>query len=99
MPGDAPLSINLEKNNLPNQMESAGYVTAIIGKWHLGLGRKVKPVNFNKPVEFGMQAVGFDYSFIFPATNARVPTIYLENDITVGLDKNDPIEVSYKKKI
>lgn len=99
MAGDAPLSIDLEKNNLPKQMKSVGYVTAIVGKWHLGLGEKGKPVDFNQPIECGMRAVGFDYSYIFPATNDRVPTIYMENDRTVGLDGNDPIRVSYKQKI
>lgn len=45
-----------------------------------------------------MRSVGFDYSYIFPATNDRVPTIFLENDQVVNGDPNDPIKVSYRKK-
>lgn len=99
MPGDAPLSIDLSKNNLPKQMKFQGYATGIVGKWHLGLGEKGKRVDFNKHIDFGMGDVGFDYSFIFPATNDRVPTIFLENDSIVNYDKNDPIEVSYSHKV
>lgn len=99
MPGDAPMSIDIAKNNLPKQMKAEGYKTAIVGKWHLGLGEQGKPVDFNRHIDFGMEDVGFDYSFIFPATNDRVPTIYIENDMTVGLDADDPIQVSYTSKI
>ena len=99
MPGDAPLSIDVTANTLPKEMKAADYVTAIVGKWHLGLGKKGEKVDFNKKIDYGMKAVGFDYSFIFPATNDRVPTIFMENDMTVGLDSNDPISVSYTHKI
>ena len=40
----------------------------------------------------------FDYSFIFPATSDRVPTIFIENENVVGLQASDPIEVDYKQK-
>ncbi|MEG2219288.1 MAG: sulfatase-like hydrolase/transferase [Muribaculaceae bacterium] len=99
LPGDAANTIDLSKNNLPRQMKSQGYTTAIVGKWHLGLGSKESPVDFNNQIKGGMKDVGFDYSYIFPATNDRVPTIYIENDLTVGLDKNDAIKISYSKKI
>ncbi len=99
MAGDAPLSIDPTRNTLPQQMKSAGYATAIVGKWHLGLGEEGTPVDFNEEVAYGMRAVGFDYSFIFPATNDRVPTIYMENDRMVGYDPSDPIAVSYTHKI
>lgn len=39
--------------------------------------------------------LGFDYSYIFPATNDRVPCVYVENSQVVNLDANDPISVSY----
>lgn len=99
MRGDAPLSIDLNMNNLPKQLKSEGYKTGIVGKWHLGLGPKGAKVDFNKHIDYGMEDVGFEYSYIFPATNDRVPTIYIENDNTVNLDTNDPIRVSYTHKI
>src|SRR5690606_828573 len=42
---------------------------------------------------------GFNYSFIFPATGDRVPTVYLRNQTVLALDPADPISVNYKEKI
>jgi arylsulfatase A-like enzyme len=39
--------------------------------------------------------VGFDESFIMAATNDRVPTVYVRDRQVVGLDPDDPIEVTY----
>lgn len=47
----------------------------------------------------GPPEVGFDYSYYFPATNDRVPCVYIENNRVDRLSSNDPIEVSYEKKI
>ena len=35
--------------------------------------------------------------FIIPATGDRVPCVYVENHRVVGLDPNDPIQVSYER--
>lgn len=96
--GDAPLLIDTQKNNLPKMFQQAGYHTGIVGKWHLGLGSKDKRVDFNKPVVDGPLEVGFDYAYFFPATNDRVPCVYMENDRVVNLASSDPIEVSYRNK-
>ena len=47
----------------------------------------------------GPLEIGFDYSFIMPATGDRVPCVYLDNHRVVGLDPKDPIEVGYGKKV
>lgn len=99
LPADAPLSIDVEKNTLPKVMQQLGYRTGIVGKWHLGLGHKDKPIDFNGAITMGPPEVGFDYSYYFPATNDRVPCVYIENNRVDGLSSNDPIEVSYEKKI
>ena len=39
LPGDAPLIISPSQFTMPKMFRSAGYTTAAIGKWHLGLGR------------------------------------------------------------
>jgi arylsulfatase A-like enzyme len=98
LPGDAALIIPTDKITLPKLLKQAGYSTAIVGKWHLGLGNNVQK-DWNGTVSPGPNEVGFDYSFIFPATADRVPTIFLENHKVVALDPNDSIKVSYKKKI
>ncbi len=98
LPGDAALIIPTDKTTLPKVFKQAGYKTALVGKWHLGLGIAVEK-NWNAEVKPGPNEVGFDYSFIFPATADRVPTVFLENHYVVGLDSTDPIEVSYKQKV
>jgi hypothetical protein len=76
-------------------LKQQGYQTAIIGKWHLGLGNG--NVNWNELVTPGPNQLGFDYSYILAATQDRVPTVYIEDGNVVGLDPNDPIEVNYQK--
>lgn len=97
LPGDAPLIIDHTKATLPKMLKRAGYKTAVVGKWHLGLGSGL--VNWNEAVTPGPIELGFDYSFLLPATGDRVPTVYLENHHVVNLDPNDPITVSYKERI
>jgi len=98
LPGDAKLIIPTDRTTLPRIFKQAGYTTAIVGKWHLGLGTSVEK-NWNSVVKPGPNEVGFDYSFIFPATADRVPTIFLENERVIGLEADDTILVDYKKKI
>lgn len=97
LPGDAPLLIDTETKTLPDMLKEKGYATAVVGKWHLGLGNG--NVDWNKEVKPGPLEIGFDYSFLLPSTGDRVPSVYLENHNVVNLDSNDPITVSYKKNI
>lgn len=98
LPGDAKLIIPTDKPTLATVFKDAGYRTAVVGKWHLGLGTQVEK-DWNSLVTPGPNQVGFDYSFIFPATADRVPTVFMENQMVVGLDPSDPIEVNYKSKV
>jgi len=95
LPGTAPLIITTSQMTIPKMLRAEGYFTGIVGKWHLGLGSG--NVDWNKTISPGPNEVGFDYSYIMAATQDRVPTVYIENGDVVGLDPNDPIEVSYKK--
>ena len=93
--GTAPLIIDTAQVTLPKMLKSKGYHTGIVGKWHLGLGSG--NVDWNQAIKPGPNEVGFDYSYIMAATQDRVPTVYIENGMVVGLDPKDPIEVSYLK--
>jgi len=93
---DAPLTIPLDKLTLPQMFKKAGYETAVVGKWHLGIGAKGTPVDWNGDVKPGPLEVGFDYSFLLPSTNDRVPCVYVENHRVVNLDPADPLFVGKK---
>lgn len=97
LPGDAPLLIDTAQETLPKMLKRAGYRTAVVGKWHLGLGYGV--INWNGKIAPGANETGFDYSFLIPATGDRVPTVFVENGKVVNLDPIDPIAVSYTERI
>ena len=93
LPGTAPLLIGTEQQTLPKVLRSAGYQTAVVAKWHLGMGTGV--VDWNTKITPGANEVGFDYSCVIAATQDRVPTVFIENGNVVGLDTSDPIQVNY----
>jgi arylsulfatase A-like enzyme len=97
LPGDASLIVQPGRYTLPAMFKQAGYATGAVGKWHLGLGNG--NLDWNGDIRPGPLEVGFDYSFIFPATGDRVPCVYVENHRVVGLDPKDPIVVSYQRNI
>lgn len=97
-PGNSELIIDTTCITMADMFHEAGYVTAAIGKWHLGLGPK-GGTDFNKRIKPNAQSIGFDYEFIIPATVDRVPCVFVENGRVVNLDSTDPITVSYDKKV
>jgi arylsulfatase A-like enzyme len=97
LPGDARLIIEPGSATLPAILKRAGYATAVVGKWHLGLGTRDRPVDWNGEVGPGPLDLGFDTCFLMPATGDRVPCVYLRDRRVVGLDPADPIAVSYRE--
>lgn len=94
-PGDAAMIVTPQMATLPGMLQRAGYRTAAVGKWHLGLGSERGKQNWNGEITPALKDIGFDYSFIMAATGDRVPCVYIEDGRVVDLDPNDPIYVSY----
>ena len=100
--GDAKLILPVERGDecdatLPVLMKRAGYRTAAIGKWHLGMGEGDAPVDWNGEIKPSPREAGFDKSFVMAATADRVPCVFIEDGRVAGLDPSDPIEISYDK--
>ncbi|MGC9455212.1 MAG: sulfatase family protein [Phycisphaerae bacterium] len=93
LPGDAPLIIDPDTPTVPSVLKQAGYRTAVVGKWHLGLGRG--NIDWNDRIDATPLDIGFDHSFIMAATNDRVPCVYVDGRCVRDLDPDDPITVVY----
>ncbi|HEX3726893.1 MAG TPA: arylsulfatase [Pirellulales bacterium] len=63
---------------LASLVKQHGYQTACIGKWHLGLGNH-EPADFGQVLDPGPNSVGFDESFILPASLDMPPYVFVEN--------------------
>lgn len=96
--GNAGSIIDENQFTIADLFQKAGYQTAVVGKWHLGLGGETGP-DWNGNIKPGPNELGFNYSFIIPATPDRVPCVYVENHQVAGLNPDDPITVSYKKPL
>jgi arylsulfatase A-like enzyme len=96
--GDAIAIIRPGRTTMASVMQNAGYRTAVVGKWHLGLGDE-GGADWNGEIKSGPLDLGFNYNFIIPATGDRVPCVFVENRRVVGLDPSDPIKVSFKEPI
>ncbi|SDA47471.1 Arylsulfatase A [Algoriphagus alkaliphilus] len=96
---DRPV-IEEERETLASTLKKSGYATAVIGKWHLGLDWQTKDglpakldqktgysnVDYSKEVKKGPNNVGFDYSFIHPASLDIPPYVFLRNHKVIDPD-------------
>ncbi len=96
-PPNGHLVIDPDTFTLPDLMQKAGYQTAVVGKWHLGLGEKGKGPDWNGDLKPGPKEIGFHYNFLLPTTNDRVPQVYVENHRVLNLDPKDPLWVGKRK--
>jgi arylsulfatase A len=91
-PPNGKLVVPPDAVTTPDLLKSAGYRTAVVGKWHLGLGAESGP-NWNGDIAPGPREIGFDYHFLLPTTNDRVPQVYVEGGRVLNLDPKDPLWV------
>lgn len=95
-PPNSPAIIKPDTETVASVLQRAGYKTAVIGKWHLGLGGASGP-DWNGELKPGPKEIGFDTCFLLPTTNDRVPQVYVQDHRVLNLDPNDPLWVGRKK--
>lgn len=92
--------IEPERETIASLLKNAGYTSACIGKWHLGLDWQTKDgspaesdrntgysnVDYTKEVLSGPNDYGFDYSFIHPASLDIPPYMFLRNHQVIDPD-------------
>jgi arylsulfatase A-like enzyme len=64
-------------------LQSAGYYTAGVGKWHLGLGPGPGKTDYSQPLRPGPITHGFDYFYGIPSSLDFPPYLFFENDHVV----------------
>jgi arylsulfatase A-like enzyme len=94
-PPNSPALIPAGTTTIASLLKQAGYRTAVIGKWHLGLG--VDEPDWNGLLKPGPLEIGFDHCFLLPTTNDRVPQVYVQDHRVLDLDPADPLWVGKKK--
>lgn len=95
-PPSAPAIIKPGTETIASILQKADYETAVIGKWHLGLGGSEGP-DWNGLLKPGPLEIGFDTCFLLPTTNDRVPQVYVHDHRVPNLDPKDPLWVGRKK--
>jgi arylsulfatase A-like enzyme len=95
-PPNAPAIIQPGTETVASLLKRAGYATAVIGKWHLGLGGPDGP-DWNGQLKPGPLEIGFDTCFLLPTTNDRVPQVYVHDHRVPNLDPADPLWVGNKR--
>ncbi|MEM9368680.1 MAG: sulfatase-like hydrolase/transferase [Planctomycetota bacterium] len=96
-PPNSPALIPAGTTTVASLLQDAGYATAVIGKWHLGLGGAETGPDWNGQLNPGPLEIGFDHCFLLPTTNDRVPQVYVEDHVVRDLDPADPLWVGTQK--
>src|SRR5688572_1956563 len=71
-PNDAESGLPLQEITLANRLKSAGYRTALFGKWHLGAAPSFRPMQRGFDEFFGFLGGQHSYFDVMPATGGPI---------------------------
>ncbi|QDT39611.1 sulfatase family protein [Stratiformator vulcanicus] len=94
------LLIEPGRPTIPSVLKNAGYRTAGIGKWHLGLqeydsGEPDLKTDYSKPMTPGPTTVGFEHYFGIPASLDMPPYVWIEDE---GLESPPTRDVARQER-
>ena len=102
--------IKPNQSTVASMLQTQGYTTAYIGKWHLGWdwaieegnhnninALKARPkVDYKKPIKNGPSTHGFDYSFGFCGSLDMPPYVFVENDLPTMVPNKTTVSIDAK---
>lgn len=76
--------IEPDRPTIASVLRRCGYSTAVVGKWHLGLdfskkGEGAEHLDFSMPVANGPKELGFEFSYVIPASLDFPPYVFVED--------------------
>lgn len=77
--------VDTARMTVADVLQNAGYATAAIGKWHLGLGNADSLDYYGPPIVPGPLELGFDVFFGMSASLNMSPHCFIEGHHTVGI--------------
>ena len=95
--GYSPLLIDLDRSTIASMLRDKGYATAVVGKWHLGLGAE-EVTDYSRPLRPGPNDLGFDYFFGIPASLDMPPYTFVENDHILTSFDGDEVDDSGRRR-
>ena len=92
--GRSKALISNTRTTVGKMLQSKGYHTAFIGKWHLGWNWRmdsIGTIDFSKNVEQSPNDVGFDYAFGHAASLDMPPYVYVENGMATSIPTDSTV--------
>ncbi|NOX56733.1 MAG: arylsulfatase [Planctomycetes bacterium] len=74
--------IERDRPTVASFLAQHGYTCGAVGKWHLGLGfarTASGEWDFTQPIDYGPEKLGFDFSYVIPASLDFPPYVYVKN--------------------
>lgn len=96
--GYSPLLIDPARSTIASMLRGEGYATAVVGKWHLGLGTD-EVTDYSKRLRPGPMDVGFDCFFGIPASLDMPPYTFIEDDWILTSFDGDEARDSERRRL